>query len=243
MFITNDLRHDGFGAQYQSIIWSILWAECQGHVFHYSEIERMVNDTGDEKKFIDSANNLINLRDKYPPITIAPHGSVIFALKWPYFYKDIEKNMEFFHNSSSFQRIQESYFSNKQSPLSNDYYNVSVHIRRPVAFDLRVEGTATPDSYYLKCMKVVMDNTKSSKPIRFHIYSQGSEEDFHMYKSYPVVFHLKDDTFESFNGMVFADLLVISASSMSYTAGLLSKGQVIYLPFWHPPRKDWLLLA
>ena len=85
MFITNDLRWDGFGAQYQSIIWSILWGECQGNTFYYSEIERMLNDTGNEKAFIESANTCINLRNKYPPVTSSPHGSPVFALKWPYF--------------------------------------------------------------------------------------------------------------------------------------------------------------
>ena len=246
MNITNDLRWDGFGAQYQSIIWSIVWAECKGHTFYYSEIERMLNDTGDEKKFIQDANTLINLQTKYPPVTSAPHGSTVFALKWPYFYKEIEKNMEFFHNSDSFRRIQRSYFEGKKSPFDSEHYHVAVHIRRPVAFDVRQEGTAAPDGYYLGIMKNIMNHFQymlTDKPVQFHIYSQGTEEKFEAYKAFPAVFHLTDDTFSSFNGMVFADMLITSASSFSYTAALLSKGEVIYMPFWHPPRAHWKVLA
>jgi hypothetical protein len=243
MYLTNDLRWDGFGAQYQSILWSIVWAECKGHSFYYSEIERMLNDTGDETAFIASANTLMNLRDKYPSVMTAPHGSAVFALKWPYFYKEIEKNMEFFHNSDSFRRAQHSYFENKRSPFDSTHYHVAVHIRRPVAFDVRKEGTETPDIYYMKCMQTISSLNTNGKPILFHIYSQGKEADFERYTVFPLVFHLTDDTFSSFNGMVFADMLVTSASSFSYTAALLSKGEILYLPFWHPPRAAWKVLT
>jgi hypothetical protein len=244
MFITNDLRWDGFGAQYQSIIWSILWAECKGNTFYYSEIERMVNDTGNEKKFIDDANKCMNLQTKYPPVPSVPHGSTIFALKWPYFYKEIERNMEFFHNTDSFRKIQESYFEGKMSPFDSAHYHVAVHIRRPLAFDNRQEGTVTPDSYYINIMKLLFEHSSHfAKPLQFHIYSQGTEEKFEAYKAFPTVFHLTDDTFSSFNGMVFADMLITSASSFSYTAALLSKGEIVYMPFWHPPRAHWKVLA
>lgn len=242
MFLTNDLRWDGFGAQYQSIIWSILWTEIKGGQFVYSEIERMVNDIGDEKKFIQQANECMNLRDKYPPVCAVPHGAVIFALKWPYFYKEIEADMETYHMSPSFTRIQDAYFWNKKSPYDSSKYNIAVHIRRPVSFDNRAAGTNTPDSYFLNCMDALLQ-TSRKKPTLFHIFSSGKKEDFQEYMRFPVQFHLEDDTFQSFLGLTHADTLVTSASSFSYTAGLLSKGEVIYLPFWHPPRKHWKILA
>lgn len=243
MFITNDLRWDGFGAQFQSILWSILWAEVKGLPFVYSEVERMVNDTGDEKKFIQQANECMNLRDKYPPVSAVPHGAVIFALKWPYFYKEIEANMETFHNHPSFKRIQEIYFTNKINPFNPSFINIAVHIRRPVSFDNRAQGTNTPDKYFLDCMSTCMASVSGEKPIRFHLYSNGKPEDFQEYMKFPIQLHLEDDTFASFIGMTFADKLITSASSFSYTAALLSKGEVIYLPFWHPPRTHWNLLT
>lgn len=244
MFITNDLRWDGFGAQFQSIIWSILWAECQGATFFYSEIEKMVNDTGDEKKFIEDANECINLRDKYPSVKQTPHGATTFALKWPYFYKQIEHNMEFFHDSASFRKIQDAYFTNKTNPFDKEHLHIAVHVRRPLSFDNRVEGAQTPDTYYLYVMDFLYHQYKdSTKPILFHLYSTGEESAFEAYRKYPIQFHLKDDTFQSFIGMSFADILVTSASSFSYTAALLSKGEIIYQKFWHPPRGHWKVMV
>ena len=52
MLITNDLREDGFGAQYQLILWTILFAEVNGHMFLYSDIPRMDNPTSNSKQFL-----------------------------------------------------------------------------------------------------------------------------------------------------------------------------------------------
>lgn len=34
-----------------------------------------------------------------------------------------------------------------------------------------------------------------------------------------------------------ADILIISPSSLSYVAALISDGEIYYKPFWHKPRK------
>lgn len=240
MFFTNDLRDDGFGAQYQSIIWSILFAEIHEGIFLYSDIKRMDNPTNNTQKFIEDAIKTMNIQGNYPSVT-SVGKTPIYALKWPYFYGEIENNMERYHSSPSFAKIKSLYFQNKKNPFDVSYTNVAVHVRRPLAQDIRTEGSDTPDSYYLNVINTIYKNRKSSKPIVFHIYSTGSPEMFDAYKEYPVIFHLTDDTFDTFQGMVFADILVLSASSFSYTAGLLSDGIVVYKPFWHPPRKHWVM--
>jgi hypothetical protein len=270
MLVTNDYRWDGFGAQYQNIIWSILWAECNGHTFYYSDIERMLvggsnkpaniennskvdpaylqmsllrDATNEEEQaFIKQALECMNLKGKYPGITTVPPNSVVFSLKAPYFFKDVERDMERFHNSPSFQKIQAAFFANKTSPFDDEHFHIAVHVRRPLSFDIRVEGTNTKDLYYLRCMETILKSHQGGKPLLFHIYSQGKEEDFELYNAFPIQLHLQDDTFLTFKGMVYADILITSASSYSYVAGLLSKGSVVYLPFWHPPRKHWYII-
>ena len=242
MFLTNDLRWDGFGAQYQSIIWSILFAECNNNKFLYSDIERMLNYEADENSFIKDAVSLMNLKGNYTNVTDVG-GQVIYALKWPYFYKEVERDMEFYHSSSSFKKIQDLYFLNKKSPFDDKHLHVAVHIRRPVSIDVRTNGTDTPNEYYYKSMNSIRQGfSHSEKPLQFHIYSQGKESDFSVFSEFAPVFHLDETTFPSFIGMTFADILVTSASSYSYTAALLSKGIIIYLPFWHPPRAHWNML-
>ncbi len=243
MLITNDLRDDGFGAQYQSIIWTILFAEVKGDTFLYSDIVRMHNPEKDTSDFLEKAVRFMNIKGSYPQVE-SVGGVTIYAPKWPYFYKEIEHEMERFHETASFQRIKSLYFKNKVSPFANDIINVAVHVRRPNKCNIRLDGSDTPDEYYLNCMRVVQEKFKQeNKECLFHIYSDGDEESFQSYTIFPVKFHFHDDTFESFNGMVFADVLIISASSFSYTAALLSNGIIVYKPFWHPPRKHWFLVS
>lgn len=243
MLITNDLREDGFGAQYQSILWTILFAEVKGDTFLYSDIPRMHNPSDDEKTFLQKAVDTMNIKGNYPQVE-SVGGVTIYAPKWPYFYKEIEHDMERFHDSASFNRLRYLYYKNKMSPFSSDSINVAVHVRRPNKCNVRMEGSDTPDEYYLNCMRIIQEKYKQeNKECLFHIYSQGNEETFHMYKAFPVKFHFQDDTFETFNGMVFADVLILSESSYSYTAGLLSNGIIVYKPFWHPPRKHWFIIS
>jgi len=44
----------------------------------------------------------------------------------------------------------------------------------------------------------------------------------------------------SLNALIYADILVLAKSSFSYVAGLLNDGIVVYEPFWHAPRPDWI---
>ena len=185
----------------------------------------------------------MNLQGYYPSVESV--GAVpIYAPKWPYFYKEIERDMERFHDSPSFRKIKTLYFKDKQSPYSGECVQIALHIRRPNVCDVRVEGTDTPDSYYLHCMSILQAKYLSEKKqCLFHIFSQGSPTLFESYKQFPVVFHLDEDVFDTFNSLVFADVLVLSKSSFSYVAALLSDAVVVYTPFWHPPRKHWFLLG
>ena len=94
MLLTNDIRDDGFGAQYQSIIWSILFAEVNGHTFYYSDIKWMNSDIDDNKKFIEDAVKLMNIKKHYPDVysvySLPQH--TVYALKAPLFFEEIEKN-------------------------------------------------------------------------------------------------------------------------------------------------------
>ena len=242
MLLTNDLREDGFGAQYQSILWTILFAEVNGHTFLYSDIPRMDNPTQDSKTFLENAVNHMNIKDHYPKVD-SLGKQLIFAPKWPFFYGEIENNMEKYHDSQSFQKLKSFYYANKTNPYDSNHTHVAVHIRRPMKFDIGTLGNSTPNIYYIQIMKRIQEMfAQSQKPLLFHIFSQGEESLFSEFKEFNIQLHLEDDTFESFKGLVFADIVVTSASSFSYTAALLSRGIIIYKQFWHPPRNGWLIV-
>ena len=74
----------------------------------------------------------------------------------------------------------------------------------------------------------------------FHIYSQGEDKNFEVFKANDTIFHINEDIYSTFISMVVADILVTSASSLSYIAALISDGEIYYKKFWHNPRKEWI---
>jgi hypothetical protein len=80
--------------------------------------------------------------------------------------------------------------------------------------------------------------------ITFHIYSQGDESSFSLYSNLKddttdIKLHLNESIPETFNGLLFSNILITSKSSLSYIAALLSKAEVHYKKFWHPPLSHW----
>jgi len=78
-------------------------------------------------------------------------------------------------------------------------------------------------------------------PFQINVYSEGEKEDF---KELLEIANLRldADVFETFYNLVQADILIMAKSSFSYCAALLSRGIIIYEPFWHPPLNDWFIL-
>jgi hypothetical protein len=87
---------------------------------------------------------------------------------------------------------------------------------------------------------------KTQKKIIIHIFSQGDINDFICFQQLKktflfveIIFHLNEDITKSFVQMVASDILVISPSSFSYSAALISDGDIYYKPFWHNPLPHW----
>ena len=70
--------------------------------------------------------------------------------------------------------------------------------------------------------------------IEVRVFSQGPPEDFSRLPG-GCKFYLDVDVFETLRQLLNADVLVTAKSSFSYVAALLSRGTVIYEPFWHSP--------
>ena len=156
-------------------------------------------------------------------------------MKW------FEENIDVACSSEDLSLIKSYFWQNKERNIfKNDKINVVVHVRRPNQRDNRIQGTNTPDSYYLNIIKIIREKYKDKNWL-FHIYSQGKLEDFKVYENIDVTLHINEDTCKTFIGMVAADILVTSISSFSYIAALLSDGEVYYNNFWHNPKKEWIV--
>jgi len=245
--ITNPSRTDGFGAQFQTIIYSVIFAELTGHHFIYTPFTSVEHNYNNDPNFIQKLENLINFFNHFE--INKDEGFQYIQTKngydAHYFISFFENNLHECIKSQSLKKIKKIFRSNKKKEnyFNNEKLNIAVHIRRQNSHDNRIDGTNTPDSIFIKIIQFLRDLYCSKNP-QFHIYSQGDIEAFK--KIFPeddIVLHINESIEETFSAMVLADVLVTSRSSFSYTAGILSEGIVYYIPFWHPPLSNWIPLT
>lgn len=241
-YYTSIKSRDGFGAQYQRIIQTYIYCKIHNLNFAYSNFEYVEHNYDDDKNYTIKLENLINLKnnllnvDNIENCEYLDYGTIVM----PFF----EKNIDICCDSEHMKFIKECYWQNKNKDYyNNNKINVAIHIRRENLHDKGQAGerVTTPNSYYLNIMNCIREKYKNSnKEVLFHIYSQGKIDDFKDLENCDVNFHINFDVIESFIGMVSAEILVISPSSLSYVAALISDGEIYYKPFWHNPRREWI---
>ena len=140
----------------------------------------------------------------------------------------------------------EKYYGSPKSEYILNYdpqiINVAIHIRRgDVKSDNQFWEKFTDNGYILRVLQKVL-NIIASHGIEtiVCVYSEGEGKDFKELQNLNARFFLNEDPFTTFNNLVCADVLILSKSTFSYTAGLLSNGIVFYEPFWHRPQANWI---
>lgn len=238
MYVSNEKRSDGFGAQYQGIIYSIVVAEIENKCFVYTPFQSIEHNYENDPHYVEKIESFINIIDNYPK-NAADH--LVHYYDIVYLRSIFESRLDECLASESFQNLKHIFRQNKKIPFfQNEKINIAVHIRRSNIHDCRIEGCDTPDEYYLNKMKIIR-NKYRNKDLLFHIYSQGNREDFvSLYENEDIEYHINEDVCDTFAGLVFADILITSRSSFSYTAALLSDGEIYYQRFWCPPAKHWI---
>ena len=133
-----------------------------------------------------------------------------------------------------------------------NFLHIAIHIRRMNHHDKNrlnenannsvLKGMDVPNNLYLDIISQLSKHYSSSQ-LKFHIYSQGSENDFKEFQDCKnIIFHLNEKLNMTFKGLVFADVLVTAPSTLSYVAGLISNGQIFYIPFCNPPLPHWNII-
>jgi hypothetical protein len=238
MYLTNFQREDGFGAQYQTIIFSILYCELENLEFVYTPFSKMEHNYESDPLFIQKKEELINLIDKFKLSNQVNYSETV-RVSPQILYRKVEDNLDYCLGTESFNLIKKSFFENKPKKELSSGQTLSLHIRRPNMYDIGDYGY-TEDNYFLRVIDTILDKNSDIEKIK--IYSQGSEELFKNFSSHNIEYHLNESIEQTFTDLVMSDILVMSKGSFSYTAGLLSRGEVYYLPFWHKPKKTWIKL-
>jgi hypothetical protein len=259
-YYTNELRNDGFGAQYQTIIFAILYAEeFKKGIFLYTK-PNLSHIYENEAEYIQS---IMNIEHKFELVENSNNKHIeIIDIKKS--YDTIEPNLNIYLKSKTMEKIRECFNFNKNCKLyDNNFINVAIHIKRPSLhknidipehygnvdikkIDIKelpnLTIRHTNDQYYINIIDMIKKNN-NNKPYKFHLFSEGSIEQFDLFnKLDDIQFHLNEDLLNTYIYMIYADILVTSKSSFSYTAAILSKNNIIYQPFWHKPSIDWFIV-
>jgi hypothetical protein len=165
-------RFEGFGSNFQGIIFDILWAENNGYNYSFTPILNFDHNYENEIDFNDKLNSFMNMSIAFPANSFEKK---INPTVQTYFF--VENNIDFLFSTESCKKIKSAFFADKVSLFDTSHTHVAIHIRRPNVRDNRIEGTNTPDSYYLRLINILREDYKT-KNIMFHIYSQGDHEHF-----------------------------------------------------------------
>ena len=250
---TTDKRSDGFGAQFQNIIFDILFTSAMTPHVQYvfpSNIEPMQfeHNYNQDPDFAARMIRFMNLDAVFcvaPPIHVNRYkGTETYAF--------CEANLTLLLETDIFKLIKRMFFENKVSPYddninNNAFYNVAVHVRNHSPQDMLIhKRTNESAQYYIRVMRHIISGYKGIKPIRFHIHSQRNVDPAiaqyaNAGSTFQCVMHLDESVEDAFSGLVFADALITSASSFSYVAAMLTEGTVYYKQFWHNPSMKWII--
>ncbi len=249
-YYTSRPRNDGFGAQFQNIIFDILYtyANSNSNTYVFPGIDSFEHNYNNEPGYTNRLIRYMNLKDHFSVgVGVGVGGLHLHGTIHRYttdVYSHVEDNISKLITSEPMKLIKSLFYADKSTPFDTRYHNVAVHVRRPNPHDCRIDGTNITDSYYLNVINYIRKNHDSDgKPLRFHIYSQGTAGayDEYMKNNDDTVLHLNEDVLVTFHGFVFADTLVTSSSSFSYTAALLCNGVIYYKSFWHKPADSWIV--
>lgn len=257
-FVTCSGRIDGAGAQIQAILSTMLFADELGIKYVHTPFKKLDHNIDDDKRFASKWESLVNLgsgelavdqieSDKLDVVEVRYTREVkkientLFVIRGC--HKFVDRNPDLYLKLLA--KVRHKYAQSTKKP---DLYfepsktNVAIHIRRG---DVTQQDSKRHISNYFvsNILREISSTLKGlgDEPV-FHIYSQGDEEEFSDIARNGIVFHLNECPFSTFHHMVSADVLVMAKSSFSYSAALFSEGIIIYLPFWHKPLKNWIVV-
>lgn len=255
-YITCSGRNDGLGAQVQAILSTILISKQYNITYVHTPFIELEHTSGEEEKFEKFFNlganhlsmqsldisklNIVNIKHPYEIkkeentlyITQSCHD---YADKYPDSYLNIIERI-----STNFIEKNEN---NYKSHYKENKLNVALHVRRGDVSNNKNIQRFTGNEFYKNfldelstiCCKINID-------LNINLYSHGTISDFNELKDFNINYYLNDCLETTFYNLVTSDLLIMSKSSLSYCAALMSKGIIIYQPFWHKPLSGWNII-
>lgn len=235
---------EGFGEQYKITIFYMIYAELNGYDFVYTPFKSIAHNYDNDPNFVHNLEQMIGLIHylSMPSSNIKIKNCFIADV-----IHFLHNNMDQFENSIALQTVRNCFYNVNSKPTSIDseFLHICVHIRRPNLIDNRNtnRGVMVPDEVYIEIMNQLATLSSERHKI-FHVISQGDESNFVTFKNgnTHVQLHINENLQDTFKLMVYSDILIVSPSALSYTAGLVSKNQVFYIRHCNPPLPSWSVI-
>jgi hypothetical protein len=269
--ITCKERTDGAGAQAHTMMSAINFARAYGHTYVHTPFveidhadrpmgewveawEKLFNLGENEERFEPESPGVLNYSTFHPRLYHAVYNVIqkIGARTVPsrdepesnerhfqpfFFYSDSHPDSY----SSVMPELRNKYYAN-ESPVRNEVTTVAVHLRRGDVTPDHPQRFTQVDTVYetTRLVKSILDDCQEAHAIS--VYTQGKRSDFAEFQKIGADLYVSVDAVWTMQQMVEADVLIMSKSSFSYVAALVSDGIKLYEPFWHSPLEHWIAL-
>jgi hypothetical protein len=250
----------------------LLWSQSLGLKFAHCQLREPWNDFFGLKGFDDFMSVCSNPKFKrvlLPLISdrLEPSDSdlikkiIIHYTRYSPCIFQLYYGQNSYHQENTSSILREKYFDRRRTdPIENwrinDLINISVHIRRPTFEDSKqasfqnTESSAYKErfidlSFFLRICETI-SRVIGSERVCFNIFSLGSHSEFVEFTKFKnVYFHINKNVKETFHNIVMGDILILSPSSFSFNAGMISLGlKIAAEPWWHyiPENNKWCRL-
>lgn len=228
--VTQEPQDDGFGSQFQNIVASHVFSVVHGLSFCATPISAIEHNYNDDPAFLENVKSLISL-----PFVSAEHGRITHL-------ENKKAWLDNFLREPSTARVAKRILTtlNRDFVIHNTgdpSREAVVHVRKRNMHDNDQADTYSRDHIICSAMRSVL---QLHEEVIFHVHSQGRVEDFGTFQDERIILHLDAPLREVFTDMVHAKILITTTSSLSYSAALLSQGE-IWAPnnFWHTSPPYW----
>jgi len=262
-------RTDGVGAQAHTIMSALCFARAQGHTYVHTPFTEIDHAEWPMDAWVAAWEQLFNLGEGEIALESAGPPPINYSTFHPRLYHALKDFIARLANRTAppagsgrreerhFQPL--FYFSDchpdeydrvipdlrrkyyrHSSPLQNRQLTVAIHMRRGDVTPAHRQRF-TPNAEVLETMRRVralLEVHGQEHVISLH--SVGAASDFAEFRDSGVVLSLNVDAIWTMRQLIEADILIMSRSSFSYVAALISDGIKLYEPFWHSPLADWI---
>jgi hypothetical protein len=251
-------KNDGAGSQAQAAMSAICLAEAFGLTYVHRPFTVIEHTEGGMSDWIRQWEDYFNLGCGACQLSqcsspVVPLDELLMAPeKWPATAIVAAPHYLRFCNQDpqgwerALPRLRTKFRQNKQ-PQSRDAFTIALHVRRGdvTTDDKKHAGRFTPNTAFIRTLESIMSavSTDVSGDVRIKLFSQGDPAIFADFARAGCELHLDDSAIATHRQLVDADVLVMSISAFSYTAGVLNEGITLYDPHKYRPHQDWIVRA